>query len=301
MNGGKVLWFIDGVNVNIDSLANGYTFGFINKINLDDQLFNYGARINPTLVMDIQCNILPVQSGMNGNQPRWVPAPWLYYPLISPLIPHPVTRDLNLVWARFASVIDTIAGNNNVKKTFLLRTSSQTKIVKAPVMIRLDEVKHNPVREEFNMPNQPIAVLLEGKFRSVFRNRDINKIIPQISSSYKAEGSAAKMIVVADGNMIANDIKITPQGTMITPLGYDKYTRQTFGNKEFIVNAVNYLTNESGLISLRNKELKLRLLDKKRIRDEKVKWQVINTVLPVIIIIGFGILFNRYRRKRYGK
>jgi ABC-2 type transport system permease protein len=301
MNGGKVLWFIDGVNVNIDSLANGYTFGFVNKINLDDQLFTYGARVNPNLVLDIQCNILPVQAGMNGNQPRWIPAPWLYYPLISPLVQHPITRDLNLVWARFASVVDTIAGNNMVKKTFLLQTSSQTKVVNAPILISLDEVKQNPEKAEFNKPNQPIAVLLEGQFRSVFRNREVNTIIPQIGSSYKAESKPTKMIVVADGNMIANDVKNTPQGTKIIALGYDKYTQQTFGNKDFIINAVNYLVNETGLISLRSKELTLRMLDKKRIREEKVKWQVINTVLPVIIIIGFGVLFNWQRKRRYAR
>ncbi|HEX2937195.1 MAG TPA: gliding motility-associated ABC transporter substrate-binding protein GldG [Bacteroidales bacterium] len=301
MHGGNVLWLVDGVNVNTDSLANGYSFGFVNNINLDDQLFTYGVRVNPDLVMDIQCNILPVQAGMNGDKPRWVPAPWLYYPLISPLVNHQITRDLNLVWARFASVVDTITGNNEVKKTFLLLSSAQTKVVNAPVMIRLDEVKHNPVREEFNKQNQPIAVLLEGPFRSVFRNRDVGKIIPQVAGNYKASGVPSKMIVVADGDMIANDIKVTPQGTMVTALGYDKYTRQTFGNKEFLVNAINYLADESGLLSLRSKDLKLRLLDKKRIRDEKVKWQVINTVLPVVVIIGFGLVFNRYRRKRYGK
>jgi ABC-2 type transport system permease protein len=301
MNGGKVLWLVDGVNVNVDSLANGYSFGFINNVNLDDQLFTYGVRVNPNLVMDIQCNILPVQAGMNGDKPRWIPAPWQYYPLISPLVDHTITRNLNLVWARFASVVDTIAGNNEVKKTFLLRTSVQTKVVKAPVLIRLDEVKHTPVREEYNKPNEPIAVLLEGLFRSVFRNRDVNKIIPQTGASFKASGVSSKMIVVADGDMIANDVKVTPQGTMITPLGYDKYTRQTFGNKEFLVNAINYLADESGLLSLRSKELKLRLLDKKRILDEKLKWQVINTVLPVVIILAFGLFFNRYRRKRYGR
>jgi gliding-associated putative ABC transporter substrate-binding component GldG len=301
MNGGNLLWLVDGVNVNTDSLANGYSFGFVNNIKLDDQLFTYGVRINPNLVMDIQCNMLPVQAGMSGDKPRWVPAPWLYYPLISPLVDHQITRDLNLVWSRFASVVDTITGNNDVKKTFLLLSSAQTKVVNAPIMIRLDEVKQNPVREEFNKPNQPIAVLLEGPFRSVFRNRDVSKIIPQVAGKYKASGVPSKMIVVADGDMIANDIKVTPQGTMVTALGYDKYTRQTFGNKEFLVNAINYLADESGLLSLRSKDLKLRLLDKKRIREEKVKWQVINTVLPIVVIIGFGLFFNRYRRKRYGK
>jgi ABC-2 type transport system permease protein len=300
MNGGKVLWFIDGVNVSMDSLANGATFAFINDLNINDQLFNYGVRINSNLVQDIQCNVLPVQAGTNGSQAKWVPAPWLYYPIISPLVQHPVTRDLNLIFSRFPSQVDTVGGSEKVRKTFLLRTSTFSKTVNAPLYIRLEEVKRNPVRAEFNKPNIPIAVLLEGQFKSVFRNRDVNKIIAGFGAYYKPESFPTKMIVVADGNMIANEVKMTPQGPMFTQLGYDKYTRQMFGNKDFIVNAVNYITDETGLISLRSKDFKLRLLDKNRIRSEKLKWQLINTLLPLLIVVGFGLYYQYYRRKKYG-
>jgi ABC-2 type transport system permease protein len=297
MKGGKVLWLVDAVNVNADSLAKGETFGFINNINVDDQLFTYGVRINPNLVEDIQCNELPVNVGLTGNQPRWVPARWLYYPLITPLVDHPITRNLNVILAKFASQIDTLAVPG-IKKTYLLKTSGMTKLVKAPLLISLSEVKQKQERSEFNRPNQPIAVLLEGKFPSVFRNRAIQSIMP--GSILKPESVPTKMIVVADGEMIANDVRTTPQGPVITTLGYDKYTRQTFGNKEFIVNAVNYLADESGLIALRAREFKLRLLDKARIREEQSKWNIINTVLPVVLVLVFGVYFNYSRRKKYG-
>jgi ABC-2 type transport system permease protein len=301
MNGGKVLWFIDEVNVNTDSLAKGSTFAFINNLNIDDLLFTYGARINPDLVQDVQCNMLPVNVGFTGDQPKWVPSPWFYYPLISPLVDHPVTRNMNLIWARFASQIDTVGVNRKVKKTFLLKTSAYTRLVKAPVYISLEEVKRKQTREAFNKPNQAIAVLLEGQFPSVFRNRSINNIIQGSGINYKAESIPTKMIVVSDGDMIENDVRTTAEGPAITPLGFDKYTRQTFGNKDFIVNAVNYLTDETGLISLRAKEFKLRLLDKARVQEERLKWQLVNTIIPVLLVIGFGIYYNYSRKKKYAK
>jgi ABC-2 type transport system permease protein len=298
MKGGKVLWFVDAVNVNPDSLANGSTFGFINNINIDDQLFTYGVRLNPNLVQDIQCNILPVSAGETGTQPRWIPAPWLYYPLISPLVDHPITRNLNLIWAKYASQIDTLAVPN-IKKTFLLKTSAFTKLVNVPVYIRLEEVKRNPVQKEFNKANQPIAVLLEGQFPSVFRNRLVKNMMPGAEKNFKDKSAHTKMIVVADGSLIANDVRITPNGPMLSALGYDKYTKQTFGNKDFIVNAVNYLADETGLISLRAKEFKLRVLNKAKIGDERLKWQIINTILPVLLVIGFGLYYNYLRKKKY--
>jgi ABC-2 type transport system permease protein len=299
MNGGKVLWFIDAVNINTDSLAKGSTFGLINNLNIDDQLFRYGIRVNPNLIQDAQCNTLPVNAGSSGDQPKFEPSPWFYYPLIAPLVEHPITSNLNLVWAKYASQIDTVGVNNKVKKTWLLKTSVYTRLVNAPLFISLSEVKKVLSRNDFNKPNQPLAVLLEGQFPSVYRNRMIKNLIPGAENSYKAESVPTKMIVVADGDMIANDVTRTQRGPMITALGYDKYTGRTFGNKEFIVNAVNFLTNENGLISLRAKEYKLRILNKAKIREERFKWQLINTVLPVFLVICFGLYYNYSRRKKY--
>lgn len=299
MNGGKLIWFVSSVYINLDSLANGATFAFINNLQIDDLLFTYGVRINPNLVQDIQCNVLPVNAGTNGNQAKWIPAPWLYYPLISPLVDHPVSRNLEMVWARYASEIDTVGANKKIKKTCLLRTSRLSKTVSAPVYINLQEIKQTPKQAEFNKPNIPIAMLLEGQFPSVFRNRLVKNIMPGIEVKYKSESIPTKMIVVGDGNMIANDVRITAKGPMVSALGYDKFSRQTFGNKDFVTNAINYLTDETGLINLRSKEFKLRILDKPRVREERVKWQIINTVLPVLFIILLGLYYNYSRKKKY--
>jgi ABC-2 type transport system permease protein len=299
MNGGKLLWFVNSVNVNLDSLANGTTFGFINNLQIDDQLFTYGVRINPNLIEDIQCNVLPVNTGAAGDKAKWTPAPWLYYPLLSSLVDHPVSRNLEMVWARYASEIDTVGENKKIKKTILLHTSRYTKTVSAPLMINLQEIKKTPKQAEFNKPNLPVAMLLEGKFTSVFRNRMVKDIMPGAETNFKTESTDTKMIVVGDGNMIANDVRSTAKGPMVSALGYDKFTRQTFGNKEFVSNAVNYLTDETGLMNFRSKEFKLRILDKPRIREERVKWQVINTLVPVLLVLFFGIYYNYSRKKKY--
>jgi ABC-2 type transport system permease protein len=219
--------------------------------------------------------------------------------LLSSLVDHPVSRNLEMVWARYASEIDTVGENKKIKKTILLHTSRYTKTVSAPLMINLQEIKKTPKQAEFNKPNLPVAMLLEGKFTSVFRNRMVKDIMPGAETNFKTESTDTKMIVVGDGNMIANDVRSTAKGPMVSALGYDKFTRQTFGNKEFVSNAVNYLTDETGLMNLRSKEFKLRILDKPRIREERVKWQVINTLVPVLLVLFFGIYYNYSRKKKY--
>lgn len=299
MNGGKVLWLIDGVNVNTDSLANGSTIGFVNNLNIDDQLFTYGVRINPNLVQDFNCNQIYISAGSESGQSRLIPARWLYYPLISPSADNPISRSIDPVWIRYASQIDTLAVPG-IRKTVLLRTSNITKLVTAPVYIRLDEVKKNLVRSEFNKPFQPVAVLLQGKFPSLFRNRQAKDIIPEaVNIGIKTESVPTRMIVIADGDLIANDVRMTPNGPMVTKLGYDKYSRKTFGNMNFIVNAVDYLTDEPWLSVLRAKEFRLRILDKDRISVERFTWQMINVVLPVLLVIGFGVFYTRWRKRKY--
>lgn len=299
MHGGKVIWFLDEVNVNLDSLASGSTFAYINNLNIDDQLFTYGVRINPNLLQDIQCSLIPVNTALAGDNPKWTLVPWLYYPLFSPIVEHPVTRNLNLVLARFPSPIDTVGGSSSVKKTFLLRSSQYAKLINVPVFISLSEIKKTPVREEFNKSNVPVAVLLEGRFQSVFRNRSVNSVISNSAERFLPISSPTKMIVIANGDMIANDVRMTANGPEESPLGYDKYTRQTYGNKDFIVNAINYLADETGLSSLRAKDFKLRILNKELISKEKLKWQLINTLLPVILVIFLGLFYTFLRKRKY--
>jgi ABC-2 type transport system permease protein len=298
MNGGKVLWFIDEVSVNMDSLIDGSTLALISNLNIEDLLFRYGVRINPDLIKDIQCNIIMVNRALAGNPANFMPVPWLYYPLITAPSTHPVTRNLNLIKTEFVSSMDTIGARQNLKKTVLLRSSQYSMTANVPRMISLQEITENPDEGQFTSPNIPVAILVEGIFESAFQNRNIQDF-SKGNTSFKKSSEPNKMLIVSDGDMIRNDIRHTPKGTMILPLGLDKYTQQYFGNKDFIVNAVNYLTDQEGLIQLRTKDFKLRLLDRTKIREERLKWQIINAILPVLLVIVIGIIYNYSRRRRF--
>ncbi len=301
MNGGKVLWFIDEVNVSLDSLINGSTIALINQLNIEDLLFRYGVRINPNLIQDIQCNLIPVNTALAGNPANFVPAPWPYYPLLTAPPSHPVTRNLNMIKTEFVNSLDTIAARKQINKHVLLKSSQYSKIVNAPVKISLEEIKRNPRKDEFRHSGLPVAVLLEGKFESAFKNRMLSNFFPQGVPNFKSESIENKMLVVSDGDIIRNDIKQTPRGTMVLPLEFDKYTRQTFGNTDFIINAVNYLTGLEDLMQLRSREFRLRLLDKTKIKEQRIKWQLINTALPILIILIFGVTYNYVRKQKYAR
>lgn len=300
MQGGRVLWFVDPVNVSIDSLSTGAsTLAFMNQHNLDDMLFRYGARLNPLLVHDIQCSVIPVNAALVGQEPRFVPAPWLYYPLLMPPTDNPITKGLNLIQAKFISPIDTVGMNAEVKKRILLTTSKESKLVKVPALINLNQVSKGITRYEFQNPSLPVAVELQGFFKSNFRNRPINAIIPNNTINFIDKSIFTKMIVVADADIIRNDIQRRPNGAYVIPLGYDRFTQQTYGNKELVVNMVKYLCDDNGLLDLRSRDIKLRLLDRKRTVSERLYWQLVNMVLPSLIMVFAGIIWHLVRRKKY--
>ncbi len=301
MNGGRILWFIDMLDVRMDSLQQGATMALIRDLNLNDQLFKYGVRINPDLIQDVQCALIPVNTALAGNPAKFTPAPWLYFPLLNPTDQSAVVKDISLVRSEFVSSIDTLGGNPKIKKVILLRSSEMSKTVSAPTIITLEEVTQNIPRAAFNAPHLPTAVLIEGALESVFRNRLLDALPVKGGYTFREEADDAKMLVVSDGDIIRNEVQYTPNGPAINPLGYDRFSQQTFGNKEFILNAVNYLTGNEGIMKLRAKEFKLRLLDKGKIREERLSWQLVNTVGPVIIILIFGLLAGFYRKFRYKK
>ncbi len=300
MQGGRVMWFIDPVAIDLDSLTwQSEAIALVNDLNLDDQLFRYGVRLNPNLVMDMHCLLIPVNVALADEQPRFVPAPWYFSPLLSGNDSHPVTRGLNYVKAEFASVIDTVGSDPSINREVLLRTSSATRVVNAPLMVSLETARREPDRREFNMPHQPVALLLEGEFTSVFANRVISGIIGREDSGFREKGESTRMLVVADGDIIRNDITVSGGIPEPLPLGYDRYSGQTFGNREFILNALNYLLDEAGLMELRTRELQLRLLDRARVREQRTMWQVINLVVPLVIVVSFGLLYNWSRKKLF--
>lgn len=299
MRGGKVLWLIDPVTATMDSLQHSkQTVGIASSTNLEDQLFNYGVRVNSNLVVDINCLPIPMVTGMTGNQPQTTFVPWFFFPVIMPTAQHPIVRNLNAVKCEFVSSLDTIQ-KAGVKKTYLLTTSQYSRSLMAPTIISLDMARQDPDPAQFNQPFQNIAILLEGRFESLFLNRIPPTIAEDRTIGFLPASEKTSMIVVTDGDIIKNQVNFGQGGYEPLPLGYDKYTRQSFGNKDFIMNAVNYLCDDSGLISARSRELKLRLLDSTRVKAEKLKWQLINVLLPVLLVLVFGLVQHFLRRRRY--
>lgn len=300
MQGGNILWMIDPVAVDMDSLMySSITLAFLRDLKLNDILFKYGVRINGDLIQDIQCARIPVNTAIVGNPPKYTPVPWLFYPLLEGT-DHAISRNLNLVKAEFASVLDTLAGGGDIQKSVLLRTSDFSKTYGVPNLINLVDVKKPLPREAFSRKRIPVAVLLEGEFNSAFRNRRLEAILPGQKISFLDKSKPAKMIVISDGDIIRNDVRFQGGKPVPLPLGQDRLTQQTYGNKDFILNAVSYLAGQSDLMELRERELKLRLLDKAKLSSGKLKWQLINTLVPVFLVLLFGIIAGILRRKHYG-
>lgn len=300
MNGGRVLWFIDPVQVSIDSLSKGAsTLAYVNQHNLDDMLFRYGARLNPMLIQDLQCAVIPVNMALAGQEPKFVPAPWVYYLLLAAPTNHPVTRNLNLIHSQFASPVDTVGGSSAIKKQYLLYTSMNGKVLQVPLFVSLSQVNQRINEREFRISNIPVAVELSGEFQSVFRNRPLSGYNNGQPFEFKDKSAFTRMIVVADADIIRNDVQRRPNGAYIIPLGYDRFTNQTFGNKELVMNMVRYLNDDEGLMNLRSRDFKLRLLDRKAIIQSRLKWQLINMLIPSAILVIGGFVWLYVRRRMY--
>lgn len=302
MHGGRALWLIDKVAVNMDSLAySRSTLGIASNLNLDDQLFKYGVRINPNLVQDVQCAVIPVNTALVGQEAKFAPAPWVYFPLIVPSQHHAITRNLDMVKSQFINVIDTVGEDSEINKTILLTSSKYSRVVNAPILVDLSLINEdlNPTR--FNKSFLTTGILLEGSFTSVYKNRISPLISKNSEFDFKEKSEPTKMIIISDGDIIRNNVHRVGNKTEALPLGYDRFTQQTFGNKEFMLNCVNYLCDMNGLLEARTKEYKLRMLDRPKINKERLKWQIINVLLPVLLVIFCGLLFAYIRNKKYSK
>ncbi len=298
MAGGNILWLIDGVNANMDSLqqSDDYFIAQKNHLNLDDMLFKYGVRINADLLQDKRVAEIPIVTGYSGNTPQQSFFKWPYYPLLLSNSKHAVAKNLDAIKCEFVSSIDTI--KNNINKTILLQSSANTRVNPSPHRVSLGILKNPPSSEYFNNPNIPIAVLLEGDFESVFKNR----ITPKSNDfDFKENSKNAKMIIVSDGDIIRNNF--SKKTGNVYPLGYDKFGKFIYpGNKTFIMNAVHYLcdnTVDLMLSPLKIKELKLRLLDREKVQKYKLFIQLLNLLLPIVIIVIFGLLFTYSKKKKY--
>ena len=291
-NGGKTLWMLDNVQADQDSLyTSGKMLAYPRDLNLTDLLFSYGIRINTTLIKDLYAAKIPLATGKVGNQTQFQNLDWFYHPLVAGNPKHPISKNNLPVRLQFANPIDTL--KNNIKKTPLLVSSLLTQKVGTPTIIELQSIAEEVVETNYTNGNQLFAVLLEGNFNSAYKNR--NK--PFKTKLFKENAFENKMVVIADGDIGKN--QILRQKPL--DLNRDKWTNEQFGNKDFLLNTVDYLLDDTGLLNLRNKTLQIKLLDKQKVFKERVFWQFINVILPVVLIVSFGFLFNHFRRKKHQK
>ena len=300
MHGGKVLWLVEPVYATMDSLQNQEsTIGIEQDLNLDDMLFRYGVRLNRDLLLDLTCAQLPIRTGQVGGQAQLEFFRWYYFPLLQAASDHPMVRNMNAIKADFVSSIDATTSADGVEQIPLLKTSNYTKVSGVPVFISLAMLRQAPDQRMFSSKSKNVAYLLKGSFPSLYANRIPQEIVDDQATDFLEESEPTAMIVVADGDIIRNQFDIRTHKPL--PLGFDQYTGITYTNKEFIENAISYLVDGEGLIDIRSRELKIRLLDATKISKERVKWQVINTVIPIALIIVLGLVMAFVRKKKYSK
>jgi gliding-associated putative ABC transporter substrate-binding component GldG len=301
MKGGRVLWLVEEVSVNTDSLVFGETVGLYKPLNIEDMLFRYGVRVNPELIQDMDCIFRNFAITTGDEQRQIVQSPWVYWPRIDPSGTHPITKNLNKIKGEYSNTIDTVGLDPVITKTILLTTSENARTLTPPLMIRLKESEMLPDVNAFNKSKLPVAVLLEGVFPSVFKNRMTESLTGDRSLRLISESVKTKMIVIADGDIIRNDVQRLGTSETHYPLGQDRLTGQMYGNRDFLINCMNYLVDDYGLMKLRSREMKLRLLDRQRIKAEKTKWQIINIAGPVAIVVLAGMIYGFFRRRKYTK
>ena len=287
MNGGKTMWLIDQVAVDLDSLQNEnqQTVAFPRNLNLDDLFFKYGVRINPRLIQDLLSTPVTAQSPTGEN----FPIDWLYSPIVRSEENHPINKNINLVKLEFANQMDTL--KNGIKKTVLLKSSPQSKAVGAPLLIGLEQFMDHLDESKYNEGNQIIGTLLEGKFTSIYNNR----VKPFKISDNKDHGVATKMIVIADGDIV----NYTYINKKPVENGYDQWTQQVYGNKDFLINSISYLLDDDGLINIRSKNVELPLLDEQKVAEKYTVSQIITVGIPLILLTVFGFAFTYIRKRKY--
>jgi len=290
VQGGKSLWLVDQVAMEMDSIyaGGGSAIALPRELNLKDFFFSYGVRINPVLVNDLYFTQIVLATG-EGNDSQYNPLPWYYNPMVFSRNDHPINTNMEAVRYQFTSPIEVL--ENDYTKTVLLRSSPLSKTDGIPREISLDILNQQPDQSTYTSGNQPLAVLIEGDFSSMYKNR----IKPLDLNGASENGPANKMIVISDGDVIKNQLR---NGRPLE-LGYDKWTSSFYGNKEFLVNCTNYLLDNTGLINIRNKRVSIPLLDVKKITDQRTKWQLINIGLPVVLTLAFGLFFSYYRKQKF--
>lgn len=295
LGGGKLLLLIDQLEASMDSASSKNYFAFPYHLGLDDLLFHYGVRINQDVVQDIVSLRFPVITGNVNGKPQVTPIEWPFFPMINHYSNHPITRNLDATVLKIASSIDTVKATG-IGKTPLLVSSQYSRKAQAPVKINVDDLRKEMKPENFSGGPFVLGYLLEGEFSSLYANRFLPEGVD--SSGYKSKGVPSKLIVVADGDLARNEVSMrTGQPQM---LGLDGFSGYTFANQELIMNMVAYLADEGGVINARNKQVKIRPLDKEMIKNDRLFWQLMNLVLPLTLVILFGLLKIYLRKRKFG-
>ena len=304
MQGGKVIWLIDKLYASLDSLQRnqGSFIAFEMGLNIDDMLFKYGVRINPDLVQDLNCTQIPLAVGSMGDRPQMQLMPWVYFPLLSAINNNPISKNLDYVLAQFPQSIDTVKAEG-IKKTVLLASSVNARILNTPAKVELNSVKNEEDLQTFTQTHIPVAVLLEGKFNSLFTNRISSAAKDSLSNLYKTPfrssvDSSNKMVVISDGDLVTNFVS-QEKGPL--QMGENPFTHYQYGNKEFFLNCMEYLIGNPGILETRGKDYTLRLLDKKKVDESRSFWQALNIMLPVILAILFALIYAVVNKRRYQK
>lgn len=292
IGGGRALFFVDGAKVDSVSLEGNYVQPL--DLNLNDLFFRWGVRINNNLVKDLTSATIPMNVGNMGDKPEIQAIPWRFFPLLNNFGPSAITRNMDAVYSRFLSSLDTVGGAAGIQKTPLLMTSPYTQLVNTPALVGYNEARQQPEPSEYNGGVKLAAVLLEGSFNSLFENR----ILPSDprSQTFKATGQG-KIMICADGDIAVNDFDYRRNTPL--PLGYDRASTNIFGNKDFIMHALDYMTDENGIITSRSKQISIRALDKIAVQQDKKFWQAFNLLLPLVLLGIFGALRYYIRHRKF--
>ena len=294
MQGGMILFFLDRLRINMESLSKHEAFALPLDIGLDDQLFRYGVRINPDLVQDLCSGVYPVVVGNLGNQPQLKLLPWHFFPLLNCFADHLVTKNMDVLYPQFSSSIDMIQAQG-VTCTPLVFTSQHSRKLGAPVHIDLEALRKPPQPAHYNHGHIPLACLLEGTFTSLYKNRFLPEGFDP--ASFLPKSQPTKLLVFASGSMVLNGLD--PRKKQPFPWGYDPFLQQHFANQDFVRNTLAYMLNEEGLINLRHKTLKIRLLDQVRLEQKRIWWQLINLIVPLLLLGLLGVSWNYLYKNAY--
>jgi len=301
MQGGKVIWFLDILYAEKDSLTvAAQTLAYDRGLDIDDLIFKYGVRINRDLLQDLQCDLSKLVVGNAGGQPQLADVPFNYYPLLVASNNHPITKNLEPVLSQFTNTLDTVRAEGIIK-TILLSSSENAKFVSTPAIISLQELKTIENTQLYNKKNLPVGILLDGRFTSLYGNRasaEMRQFFTTSYGSFKTQNSEpTQQIIVGDGDIVLNSY--TEKEPF--PMGYSRVEERSFANKSFLQNALQYMTGNAGIVELRNKDVTLRLLNPQKVNEQRLMWQLINIAIPVLLVILSGIIYLQWRKRKYSK